>query len=245
MTKTSETGFEVNVANLDVIIESVLGIGKDYNPAKAVLAASSLKNASTNCKQANNEVMTAISAYKSAVDDREAGFKELKNRITRVGNSMLVSNLTPGNIATAKEMIRKFQGRRAAKTNDLVKTDVTGQKQISVSQMGFDNRLKNSAQFVNFLSSLGFKPNEPELQTESLMAFIEDLNKKNAAVIAAKSAMTNARIRRNELMYKEGTGLVYIAKDVKSYIKSLFGPRSPQYKKIAGIQFRIKKHSMV
>ena len=45
------------------------------------------------------------------------------------------------------------------------------------------------------------------------------------------------RISRNNLLYKENTGLYDVALDVKNYIKSVFGATSPQYKQVSKIKF--------
>lgn len=239
MSNTRESGYEVNVANLDVIIESVLGFGPDYNPAKAVLMMSALKGTSDKCKQANSGVASAVSSYKSAVDDREAAFDNLRMLLTRVHNALKASDLTPENIITAKEFVRRAQGKRvSAKTKGEVNGNGSEKRQVSASQMGFDNQIKNASQLVDFLSTKPYKPNESALQVETLAAFLEDLRKKNLAVTAAYSALFDARTLRNDLMFREGTGLVSLARDVKAYVRSLYGPGSPQFKKISGIKFR-------
>ena len=58
------------------------------------------------------------------------------------------------------------------------------------------------------------------------------------SVLAATVPLSNARIARNEVLYKEKTGLVDTAFDVKVYIKSLFGASSPQYKQISKLAFK-------
>ena len=71
----------------------------------------------------------------------------------------------------------------------------------------------------------------------ALTTYYNDLKAKNAAVIAASAPLSNARITRNDIMYKDTTGLCDIAIDVKSYIKSLYGASSPQYKQISSLKF--------
>jgi hypothetical protein len=70
-----------------------------------------------------------------------------------------------------------------------------------------------------------------------LTATLNDLKAKNSAVIAAEIPLNNARIARNDIMYKPNKGMVDVALDVKTYIKSIFGGSSPQYKKISKIKF--------
>jgi hypothetical protein len=63
----------------------------------------------------------------------------------------------------------------------------------------------------------------------------------NAAVVTAASALSNARIARNEILYKETSSLVDISVDVKTYIKSAFGTSSPQYKQLSRLEFNAVK----
>jgi hypothetical protein len=104
--------------------------------------------------------------------------------------------------------------------------------------MSYDNRVNNFRELVQLLSTVPqYKPNEKELQIESLIQYSDDLKSKNAAVFAAMMTLNNARVARNDLMYKPVTGMVDIALDVKSYLKSIFGATSLQYKKVASLEF--------
>ena len=63
-------------------------------------------------------------------------------------------------------------------------------------------------------------------------------NAKNSAVVAAFTPLSNARILRNEILYKANTGLVDITLDTKTYIKSLYGATSPQYRQVSKLEFK-------
>ncbi len=73
---------------------------------------------------------------------------------------------------------------------------------------------------------------------EYLLDLADDLKAKNAAVVEATIPVSNARVSRNEILYKENTGLCDVAMDVKTYIKSVFGATSPQYKQISKLEFK-------
>jgi hypothetical protein len=59
----------------------------------------------------------------------------------------------------------------------------------------------------------------------------------NTDAINAYTPLSNARIDRNKILYDETTGLVTVAGDVKSYVKSVFGGTSPQYKQVSKLKF--------
>jgi hypothetical protein len=82
-----------------------------------------------------------------------------------------------------------------------------------------------------------YAPNENDLKITAITAMINDFKVKNTAVINATTALSNARISRNDILYKKTTGLVDIAKEVKAYVKSAFGATSSQYKQVSKLKF--------
>lgn len=105
--------------------------------------------------------------------------------------------------------------------------------------MSYDSRLDSFDKLIKQLASIKeYAPNEPELKIASLTTLYNDLNAKNSAVVTSQVTLSNARIARNDVMYKPNTGLVDVALDSKSYIKSAFGPTSPQYKQISKLEFK-------
>ena len=139
--------------------------------------------------------------------------------------------------------MRKIQGTRATakKTEDEKKAllaEGIETKEVSSSQMSSDSRLENFDKLIQLLGSVTlYAPNEEDLKVTTLTALYNDLKTKNAAVVAATIPLSNARIARNEVLYKDLVGLHDLSLDVKTYIKSVFGATSPQYKQISGLKF--------
>lgn len=243
MKSAIETGHAKNLANLDQLISLASVMDGNYNPSNSALKIESLQALSGSCRDAMNAINSAFALYSNAVDTRENAFAPLGKIVTRLGNALKASTAADGANLTARSLISKIQGRRISpkrtetqKEADL-KAGIT-RKEISSSQMSFDNRLENFGKLVEFLVSIPeYKPNEKDLQPAFLKAFYEELKKKNSAVISAYGTLSNARIARNALMYKPKTGLVDVALNVKTYIKSVFGTTSPQYRQIASIDF--------
>ena len=104
--------------------------------------------------------------------------------------------------------------------------------------MSYDSRLDNLDKLIKLLASVPqYAPNEADLKVTALTALYNDLKAKNLAVINTEVPLNNARITRNDIMYKENIGLVDIALDIKTYIKSVYGATSPQFKQISGLKF--------
>jgi hypothetical protein len=247
MASTSETGHAKNAANLDDLISFVTGYGTAYNPSKALIKLPALQTLSTNAKDAISGVNDVFPAYSNAVAAREVAFNPLNKLITRVNNALKASDTTEQVNANVKTLVRKIQGTKATpkKTEEekaTAKANGKETKEISSSQMSYDSRIENLDKLIKLLSSIPqYAPNEEDLKIEALTTLYNDLKAKNAAVVTATTPLSNARIARNDVLYKEKTGLIDIAMDTKTYIKSLFGASSPQYKQVSKLEFKTVK----
>ncbi|HLN54424.1 MAG TPA: hypothetical protein VK207_00450 [Bacteroidales bacterium] len=135
--------------------------------------------------------------------------------------------------------MKKIQGVRSKKKSHESDSPENNVKENSVSQMSYDNRINNFQDLVQLLKGIvPYKPNETELQVDSLDKYKEDLIKKNAAVVNAYLALQTARAARNELLFRPGTGLIDVAQDAKAYMKSIFGSTSPEYKQVSKLEFK-------
>ena len=238
-----ETGHAKNVANFEQLTSFIAGFGDTYNPSKASIKLAAMQTLLTNAKNVVSVVNSSLPANKHAINAREEAFIPLSKLTTRVLNALKVSDASEQLINDAKTLVRKLQGTRAKekKTDEELQTlaaDGKETKNISASQMGYDNRLDNFDKFIKLIASVpSYKPNEADLKTTALTALYNDLKIKNSAVITAAIPLSNARITRDDVLYKENIGLVDIALDSKLYVKSVFGTSSPQYKQISGLKF--------
>ena len=247
MASTTETGHANNVANFESLIISATAFGTSYNPSKESIKLTALQILLTNSKETLNSLNISQSAYSNAVAARESAFEPFSKLITRVNNALKASDTTVQVDESAQTIVRKLQGRRAsAKITEEEKKVLEAEgkevNQISATQLSYDSRLENLDKLIMLLESVPYyKPNEEDLKVESLKSLQADLRAKNNDVVLASIQLSNARIARNELLYKPLTGLVDTAFDFKVYIKSVFGATSPQYKQISKLKFVDKK----
>ena len=243
MASTTETGHAKNVANFDDLISFATGYGTAFNPSKPSIKLTALQTLATSAKSAINAVNAALPAYSNAVAARESAFEPLSKLITRVNNALKATDTTEQVDESAKTLVRKIQGTRAtAKKTDEEKVaeKAAGKetKEISSSQMSYDSRLDNFDKLIKLLTSVTlYAPNEADLKVTALTTLYTDLKTKNTAVVTATIPLSNARISRNDILYKTNVGLVDIASDVKVYVKSVYGASSPQYKQISKLKF--------
>lgn len=244
MTKTFESGHAKNVANLDELISFIQGYGESYNPSREALKLSAMQAVSKNSKNAITAVNMALPTYSKAVASREAAFEPVNKLVTRIMNFIKSIASTDHIHENALTFARKIQGRRATakRTQEQIQADVAAGKEVvekSASQMSYDNRLDNFDKLIKLLASVEqYAPNEADLKVSSLSSLYADLMKKNSEVIATTTPLSNARIARDEILYKKDTGLVDIALDSKAYIKAVFGASSPQFRQVSKLIFR-------
>lgn len=247
MASPSETGHAKNVANFETLVTSILAYGKAYNPSRSSVKVPALQAQLSAAKSSLNAVNVAHSAYSNAVSAREAAFDPFSNLITRVNNALKATDTTTQVDESAQTIVRKLQGKRASAklTDEEIKSlEAEGKEvnQASAAQLSYDNRLENLDKLISLLSSVSlYAPNEEELKVASLKKLQTDLKAKNTDVITTTVQLSNARIARNDILYKPLTGIVDIAFDAKVYIKSLYGASSAQYKQISKLAFKIIK----
>lgn len=244
MAKNSETGHAKNVANFESLISVITGFGAVYNPSRQSIVIAALSSLLQNAKNALSLVNSTSGRNSIAIAARTDGFKPLSSLATRILNALSSSGSTKQINDTARSLVRKIQGKRATpKLTDeqkaALKTEGIEKKEISSSQMSFDNRLENLDKLIQLLSEVPqYAPNETDLQVSTLTNYYNNLKETNTAVLATENQISNARLSRNEILYKPDSGLVDTAAAAKMYVKSLFGATSPQYKQVSGLAFK-------
>ena len=238
-----ETGHAKNVANFEELVNILTGYGVPYNPSKNAIKLPALNTLVGNVKTSMFAVNTALATYKTAVNAREVAFEPLSRLATRILNAIIATDTTEQVDDSAKSYVKKIQGRRTtAKLTEEQKQQLVADgkpvNEVSTSQMSYDNRLDNFDKLIKLVAAIPqYVPNEIDLKLVALNTLYADLKAKNLSVISAHTNLTNARIARNDLLYKALSGLVDLAFDIKTYIKSIFGTQSPQFKQVSGIKF--------
>ena len=238
-----ETGHAKNVANFQDLIAFVTGYGATYNPTKNSLKLPQLTTLQTNANNALADVVTKNTAYNNAVNARIASFDGLRALCTRLVNAFQTTDATPEKIADAKGFNRKIQGQRSTKTETPVDENAPAPNTISSSHQSYDQLIQHFAGLISVLQAEPtYTPNENDLKIVTLTAKQADMTAKNTALATAYTTVSNSRISRDKVLYKDLTGLVPIATDVKKYIKSVFGVSSAEYAQVKGIEFKnVKK----
>ena len=182
MATKSETGLAVNMVNFDELNLKVSGFGARYNPSNTTITASALTALSGDVKGAVETTARAFALRTSAADAREEAFGQLGPRVTQVINAFGVCGVSPQLLDSANTFVRKIRGQRV--TPLLTEEEKAAQaaegketKQISASQLGYDNRIENFGKLIDLIETVPqYAPNEDELTTKNLREFYNFLN---------------------------------------------------------------------
>ena len=243
MATNSDINHAKNVTNFETLISVVVSLGATYNPSKDSLKLPALQTLHSAATDSMTALKNAESATATAVDTRELAFKSIGSLFTRINNALKASNSTVQADDTAKSIFRKLHGKRAsAKLTEEQKAILLAEgkevNQNSNSQMGYDDRVENFESLISFLQTVPeYNPNEEELKITTLQALLSDLKAKNISVMQNRIAEDTVRGVRKSVQNTPLTGLVDIANDVKSYIKSVFGVNSTQFKLVSKLRF--------
>ena len=237
MASQSETGHAKNVATFNTLISFCQGYGSQYQPAVAALEIVNLQSQLAAAENALNESKKKQVAFNKVVDERMNAFEPLKPLAQKMMAALSASGVSSQTTEGAKTIYRKLQGRRAGKIQATENASPDSPKNISVSQLSYDNQMANFSALIALLETLPeYKPNETELQISSLTTYLIQLKTANNAVIEAYTAWSNSRISRDETLYGKNGGMIDTALQVKNYVKSVFGNSSPQFQQISALQ---------
>lgn len=252
MASTSETGHHKNVSSFESLVSSAQGFGANYNPSKTSLKLPALQTQLASVKANITSVTSTSVAFNNAVNARQIAFFGIQKLSTRLVNALDVSNASDALVKDAKTINNKMQGARGkltkadagknAKAVDLNAPVVETPKTISNSQRSFDSIIEHFSKMIAILSTEpSYVPNENDLKIATLNTQLTNLKNTNTGVANAFTTWSNSRIARNASLYNPANGVCATAKEVKGYVKSVFGATSPQYKQISGIEFKIIK----
>jgi len=237
------SGASSNVSNLKLLNSAILGFGNIYNPINAQISYTALQSTYVHGQSAINAVDIALAANTNAKNTRSKSFGSLSKLMTRIGNAFK-SIITDESARTQiRSMILLIQKGRVnpKKTKPAVNaiTEDPAPAQGSIShKSGYEKQLDNFSKLIQFLASFPtYKPNEADLSVAGLTAWYNELALNCQAVIDTQTNLDKSRRDRENVIYQPVTGLVQLGNDSKSYIKSVFGAGSLEYRQISKIKF--------
>lgn len=257
MASTSEVGHAKNVANLETLISFCKGYGAKYVPTNPRIQIAQLNALLAASQTKIQNVHNTKTAFIIATNERQKEFENLKKLSTKILSALSASGINPQIINDAKSINTKLQGTSTRKkttksTTSTPSADLDGNSStntentpsrdlagISTSQQSYDRLIDHFTALIQLLTqNTTYNPNEVELKTATLNTKLTALKTKNSNLKNAYTNYSNAQIDRNKFFYDPTSGLVQVSKEVKQYVKSIFGSSAPEYKQVSGIIFK-------
>lgn len=244
MSSTSELGYGKNVAALNQLIKFCKSQEKKYAPPRAEMQIDALTSLYNLASKSISDLNSINVLSKNAIAQKNINLKELPALLTQINYMLKALNLPEEIYKTTESLLKKLKGVRAkARKTDEEKIEaLEAGKSInenSSSQVDFDSKMDNFDKLIKTLQSiLQYKPNEAKLKIEYLIELRKKLLQNNEDILTSKTESSRARSKRDEILYKDGSGLVSIGNEVKSYLKAIFPKDTAEYAEIVRIQFR-------
>ena len=240
MSSTSEVGHAKNVANLQKLTEQIK-VYTLYNPPVENIKIANLQTLYSDASSILNQVEDKRNANKNAITLRQTAFENLKPTATKIINHLGILGLSQGTIDQAKSLNRLIQGGQKKETTP-PEEGKEKQKTVSTSRQSYTQMAENFGILLQLLGTIPtYNPNEDDLKLANLETYKNSLVDSTQSVDQTEAELNNKLIERDQLLYKDGTGLYSIAQNVKKYVKSLYGATSPEYTNVSSIEFTSRK----
>jgi hypothetical protein len=254
MKKVAESGHIKNVALYDKIVVDAEETGSSYNPAANDIKIANLILRRDEIHNAMEALDIAEAEKDQAINQRQFIYVELLDRSSRLVGEAVACGADEKILADIRTLIRKLRGKRAkaivepivdvppadgTSETGKVGSDLATKVKRSVSQQGFDNRLGHFRKIIEILGQIsGYAPNEAEMSIVGLKTLSEEAFAATKSVNQKIHNLNVARTLRDKLLYRKGTGLVFMGERIKGYFKATFGPNSNEFKKIKDVRFK-------
>jgi hypothetical protein len=247
--KTSRTsGHSTNLVSLRSLVPCAVSYGESYKPSKVTIKIPALESLITEGENSLDLVINLEVANKNAIDARNLAYKIFGQTLSSINNIVKASDTSKEVRTHVSSNIRTIRGiKLKSKKNETVKieanSEVTESNVVVAHNMGYDIRLENFNKLIQYLATvLNYTPNEPQLTIAGLTSSYNDMKNKNLEVTNTDIQLTGARISRKAVFYTPSTGLAIAGGEAKNYIKAVFGVKSPEYKQVSKLKFKIYKN---
>jgi hypothetical protein len=233
-----------NAESYSRLVEACTGYGGKYNPGHPTLQLNAMRALLAEAQSSLQDVSRKQSAYHRILNERSLAFDELDivaNRVIGTLEALQVPNAT---LEDARFFSRLITGKRAKVRQPIASADSEAESLTaqSFSQLSYVAKASNFSKLVLMMQELpAYTCNEPELQVPALNEKAALLNQLNEDVNKAKVALYTARMFRNRILYRSGSGVVDTAKAARRYVKVVFGTRSAEATQLKDVRFTKQK----
>ncbi|MEQ9415541.1 MAG: hypothetical protein RIF39_17020, partial [Cyclobacteriaceae bacterium] len=202
------------------------GFGGKYNPGRQTLQLKAMRALLEEAQSSLQDYLQKLLIYKDVTNEREVAYEQLGKLTSRIVRSVESFGVLPQTLDDVRYYERLIKGRKSssrlpipneeAEAKPLAKRARTQQSYVAIG-----DHFSKLVQLVGQLAV--YKPNEVELQVDALEAAAIRFKSLNGAVDKAKTALRNAKMHRDRVLYINEVSVVNNYRKVRSYVRSLFG----------------------
>ncbi|MCL9805670.1 hypothetical protein NAT51_09055 [Flavobacterium amniphilum] len=228
-------GHAKNVSNFQLLISFCHNLGAVYNPSNPRLKINQLELLYQSAFEKLNLLCVKREEFNKQTANRRKAFEDLKPLATKITNAFAASGVDKIALENAKAVNKMIQGVILKVVSSV---DANG---ICTSQQSYDKKITHFEALIHILEENPmYCPNEEELKVISLKGKLDCLQRHNSILSESYKAYNDALHQRNHVLYNSETGLLQTVKEVKQYVKSVFGANSFQYHQVGGLQFKVR-----
>ena len=240
MSGKSDLRHATNVTNFEIFVDSCKAIGPAlYKPTRLNLKLESLLPTLERAKACLADFDQGHVGLKKAMEAQDVVFGDFEAKIGRIKDAL------PAVDEHGSSLLRKLQGAHAEAT---VKTDAPkaakpaaapeANLHHTVAHTTLKPVVDNTKALLQVVRSTpGYAPQDQDLAIEALETWLASLVAAVDAVAKANATQDHARDVRQEVLYMPHSGIVDLAIDGKSYVKSLKGAPDAEARKISKLDF--------
>ena len=237
-----------NVEAFEKLVGICAGYGAQYNPAQRNLQVQNLSSLLSSARSVLQETGAAKTNHDNATNAREVAYTGLSQLGLRILSEMRSGGVLSQTVDDANGMVRKLTGRHAvsrapvsseAVTAALPTSKVPGSKGKRTA-IGLDHG--SMAQYFEKLlqtvvAEQAYQPSTTDLKVAALDGRLQTLRTENAGVVQAYALLSEARKKRNALLYGGSGNLFNTAQAVKQQVRATFGSNSAAFREVRKIRF--------
>ncbi|MGJ8591833.1 MAG: hypothetical protein ACSHXF_04760 [Aquaticitalea sp.] len=231
-----ETGFAVNVQNLRLVRQRIVGFGPSYIQGSPLFTIENMQTVYDEAMSGIAGFNTAKQADDQATDHVQTVFENLESDSTRTKNIFIWCGVSEKAIKRMEYLNHQIQGTRV---EAIAKDDMDDH--ISTSHTSRTQQIQHARELALFLADYPQYLPPPDLTASAWSDRAEAMDLAQFGQNVSSSDLKMARVKRNIAIYKRETGVVEIGLGAKRTVLGIYGFNSPEYNMIKGIKFtRIK-----
>ena len=239
---TQETGHTKNVENFKDLYAICKTNTPPYNPTLQKITLTNLEGIRIKAEEAHAKVFETHAPIITLINQRQELFQRMPKLSTRVIQALEAVTEDKRIVADARRYINKIHGKFPKTQTDDNQEGQETREPTSNSQRSYDKLQEHFNSLILLLENVPeYNVNEQDLTIDALKAYLDEIEQIEKKVIILNGPYNKALNDRDKVFYEFPDSLVPVAKTVKTYLKSLFGIKSLEYREASRIEFKMIK----